>query len=249
MKPASMYQIAWLVSLFAPLCLSQPVTECHHFDGCLCFRLVEGVGLVCQGPNVTLSEICGICDQLDDTLIFLEVRDTILTTISDNCFRECGGLVTLSLQNTGLSYSENNSFQNLHSLINLNLDNNRLVHECEFVNPSAFASLYNLRKLSLQHNIDGFKCEDGKKILANLPSDALANLKEIHMDGVYQVQFGRNFRNYKNLTHITLSGHYSNYSIFSLNNKTFENLPSLTHADLSNCNITNIDAGAFENQN
>ena len=76
---------------------------------------------------MTLKDICGICEQMNETIVSLEVVDVNLTTITIGCFRSCNGLETLSFQNTSLSYLENNSFTKLDSVHTLNLNDNSLI--------------------------------------------------------------------------------------------------------------------------
>ena len=104
-----------------------------------------------------------------------------------------------------------------------------------------------MQKLFLQRNIDRDKCDDNKPFLANLPSNAFRSLRVIYLDGVHEQHFGSNFKSFRNLAQITLSGYFSNCSVSALSNNTFENVPFITHMDLSNCNITKVDAGTFEN--
>lgn len=81
-------------------------TPCGPLNRCNCVTLQEGLAVDCQGANLSLQEICGICSHFNKIVLSLDVSNNNLTRISGDCFSSCMNLRNLFLRNTRLNSKE-----------------------------------------------------------------------------------------------------------------------------------------------
>ena len=214
-------------------------------DDCFSF-CINLRNLSIRNTSLNPAEACNTCRQFNDTLLSLDLSINNISSLKYSCFTGCNRLEHLSLSNTNLHSLSAQSLVNLKRLRELNLDRNHLIKNCRFTNADDLITLPNLQILTIKENADAMFCHENEPFLDNIPTAAFSSLKELHVDGVKHIRFGKNFTYFQHLSLLDLSGSNSNCSIISLNNETFSSLPYLQHLDISLCNITNIDAGTFE---
>ena len=103
-------------------------TPCGPLNRCNCVTLQEGLAVDCQGANLSLQEICGICSHVNKIVLSLDVSNNNLTSISGDCFSSCMNLRNLSMRNTSLNSKEACGIcrQFSDTLISLDLSENNI---------------------------------------------------------------------------------------------------------------------------
>ena len=219
--------------------------QCENEQRCTC-RFTEDIGTAvgCHNAKLNVSEACSLCQKIRN-IYELDLSENDLSDIPDFCFKSCKILVELNLSRNNLKKCSANTFAGLSNLKILNLNNNILIEDGNFSGPETFKSVRNLEELHLQNNI--YLNHDNKTLyyLSNIPHDVFPSLQYLYVDGLPNAYFSSNFRKYERLHEIDFSRDSAFCNIIGLTNRSFENVPNIKTLNLSNCNITSIEAGTF----
>ena len=214
---------------------------CTETIPCKCRTLGHlKVEINCHGRGLNISNVCGICAQIDHVKS-LDVGGNGLSTIPNACFEQCTELEELHLDSNNLTDLAQDAFTGLKLLKRLNVNNNSLIKDGRIHDPELFKPLKLLEELHIQKNM---KIATRKVItyLSNVVNNTIGNLKRLHIDGVPKGRFGTNFVSFLNLSMIN----FSSSAILNTANDTFKNVPYVLALDMSYCNLTNIEANTFE---
>ena len=215
---------------------------CAPVKACLCTEIRSSKTAVdCHGASLNTTITCSICKKINNVII-LDVSDINLPEIPASCFEDCLELEELFLASNNITRLGKHVFNGLANVKMLNLDKNRLAFQQNVSEPEIFKPLQSLRVLSLRRNV----ADKFTYYLENIDKDSLPELQTLLMDGLPNAKFGSNFKGFRKLNVIDLSGTYSYCNIWALTNQTFENLSNLTHLNLSFCNISTVEAATFK---
>ena len=231
-----------LLTIYCVYCIS---SRCELLKPCRCYYQNNYVEVDCSGTNVTSGQICDACKIIRNISV-MDVSATTLSEIPPFCFQDCYNVLELSIADNNISRFDNNTFVGVLQLKSLNLNGNRLIKKGNLSNPNFLAPLRNLQSLSLKLNTHETDDKGIRFYLPNVGANLLSDIHSLYLDGLPNAEFGDNFSRLKNLKRIDFSGVESSCKIASLNNRSFENVPFLTHLDLSHCSISDIDAGTFK---
>ena len=167
-----------------------------------------------------------------------------LDHLPESCFRDCKELKTLSLKSNQLKRLKNKTLEGLANLLYLNLDNNTLLKNGELSDPDFLSPLLRLQELHLQTNVYDMQETASHIYLSKIPTKTLDSLHILYLDILPHAKFGTNFKNLTRLKRINFSCR-PNCPMVSLTNESFVNIASVTHLNLSSCNITTIENGTF----
>ena len=226
-------------------------TQCkpEGLENCACKGLVDGTVFVdCGSCNVRIQDACKICSSIQN-VTRIDIGFNEFADIPEDCFLHCRKVTSLSLVSNGIKTLKQHTFTNMKQLQQLNLDGNLLINGGNLSTPEAFDSLVSLKSLSLRAN-GVLPTDTGPyEYLANINSNTFTALQKLSLDGLPCGSFGHNFQNYQNLAYIDFSGRFDGpytCKILELTNVSFQNVIYVTHLNLSNCQISNIDSGTFE---
>ncbi|KAI8770427.1 toll receptor 3 [Biomphalaria glabrata] len=194
------------------------------------------------------------CQHLNLTCIPTNLHTNITSLkLGNNSIREVPGYVfcrytelkSLSLARNKISHLYNTSFCGLGSLTHLDLRNNHLSMVEGTFPALVFQPLTNLTELRINKN------NQSSLDNSNYPDVALSqltNLETLYMDGLTNKTFGPGFKNMTRLKNLSMTGFVDGYcNMGSLNYSTFENVPTLTFLNISNCHLMSIYSDTFSN--
>ena len=208
--------------------------------------------LAFKGLNfLKLLDISGNCltnisDIIPGSVQELDVSHNIIEKLNNYTFSSEQNAVhklqKLQLQNNTLEEIEQLAFEGLYNLQFLNLSNNSIPFMLQGLVPAIFKPLRNLRELEIQKN----KITESPDL--EYPDAILSDIKSLEMlkiDGIANATFGPGFNNLTKLSNLTLSGLYTHCQIHTLKKDVFRFLRSLKHLDISDCDLSVIEAEAF----
>ena len=229
--------------------------------GCVCFSWtpVERLGCAKSILDKTDEDKCPggyawICSHLkfnkvptvfpkynaSSKLCLLDLSWNNLKVIKNSSFQNLMDLRWLSLDQNNISFIETNAFAGLSNLYYLNLSTNMLIHPKGFAK-GVFNPLRNLEYLNLKNNpIKSYNGLDGLL-------KPLRKLTGLLITGCYNCSFGTDFKDFVNLTSLSLSGSLNGETCYMsiLFNWTFTNVPNLSQLFLSFCNIRTLRPAVF----
>ena len=219
-------------------------TSCGDVTYCKCQNSkIYGTTVDCSGVGLNITEVCSICSNISN-ITTLDLSYNSLDQIPELCFQDCKVLKTLSLKSNQLDRLKNKTFEGLANLIYLNLDNNALLKNGELSDPDFLSPLLKLQELHLQTNVYDIQETANHMYLSTIPAETLDSLHTLYLDILPYAKFGTNFKNLSRLQTISFSCR-PNCPMVSLTNESFVNIASVTHLNLSYCNITTIENGTF----
>lgn len=173
-------------------------------------------------------------------LCLLDLSWNNLRVIKSFSFQNLTDLKWLWLNQNNISYIETFAFSGLPSLRYLNLSTNMLEYPKSF-SKDLFKPLVNLDYLNLKNN--PIKSYDGLDGLLK----PLMKLKGLLISGCYKCTFGAGFKDFVNLTSLSLSGslNANNCKMSVLFDGTFTYVANLSQLFLSFCNIKSLKPDVF----
>ena len=220
--------------------------SCEKIKPCRCYGSPSRLLVDCHDTNLNTTEICKLCQKVQN-ITSLDLSKNGLSDIPSRCFQECYSLLQLSLASNNLSWLKTDTFLGLSKLMHLNLINNKLINKNgEISDPNFFKPFKNLETLKIGRNVNELNATAKFVYLANVAGNTLSKLRKLALDGLPNAVFDDKFLDLQYLKQIDFSGDASFCNITSLTNKSFENVPYVTHLNLSRCNLATIEAGTFE---
>lgn len=186
--------VIWLTVVYNRLCLCKE--QCQKITRCKCEEQKDGdVAIDCHGILLTATELCGICEKIEN-VTRLDISETGFSNITEeDCFVKCYHLVELSLASNHIQNLHSDVFRGLSSVKILNLDDNKLITNGSFNNPCVFLHLPSLKELYLKNNVNDARTSIVyAKYLSNTVNGTLMNLQTLFLDGLPYAEFGINFR-------------------------------------------------------
>ena len=218
--------------------------SCGDVTNCKCQNSqTYGTTVDCSGVRLNTTEVCSICSNISNVTP-LDLSYNLLDQIPESCFQDCKELKTLSLKSTQLKRLTNKTFEGLANLLYLNLDNNALLKRGELSDPDFLSPLLKLQELHLQTNVYDIQETANHMYLSKIPTKTLDSLHTLYLDILPYAKFGMNFKNLTRLKRINFSCRPS-CTMVSLTNESFVNIASVTHLNLSYCNISTVENGTF----
>ena len=242
--------LVFLTTILPTLCST--FTRCGPRNMCRCrSRQNFGIFMDCRDLSLNISDICSVCNNEENItkLDMSNVTQKAVTTIPDNCFRNCSKLQKLYLSNNDLTHLEDSALDGLPEMNLLDISLNRLVnitYDVAFVNPNVFKSVRKLKTLYLQGNIESSHISENGRFFSNLPTNSFPVLETLVLDGTPFLTFSSNFRHFTRLRRVDFSEKASVCNINKLTKHTFENILKMRHLNLAFCNLSFIEAETFE---
>lgn len=209
---------------------------------CLCVRnaAYEIVSMKCD--NADLLEIP---QHLPSTLTSLTLRGNLIASIKQFSLNHLHNLKILDLSANRLTFLTDGCFNGLFSLDKLFVQHNSITVNNLTIPNGVFKDLKNLTVLNIQDNCDPYGLN------TSYPDDSLSDLsslEELHIDGLYNRQFGLGFQKLISLRILNLTGQdgRGRCGIENITETLFENfVQKLRYIDFSHCQINLIHPMAF----
>ncbi|KAL3847944.1 hypothetical protein ACJMK2_018833 [Sinanodonta woodiana] len=229
--------MVWLITL-ATAAKTTPIPSanslCVSSVPCQCTRDIEN-RLIVDCSNKNLTEI----PRLPNDTVFLSLSNNEISVVKNRTFSNLPHLFTLDLSANSIREIERDGFHGLDNLRRLDLNLNNVPLTVQGFKPGVFQSLKMLCYLSIQ-NVKAMRDN------SSYPHQSFAGLTYLtilKIDGLPNAIFGPGFSKLNNLRMLKLSS--DKCDIETVFNKTFANLPFLTHLDISSCHIHRIEPGTL----
>ena len=219
-------------------------SECGPGNQCKCSPLTDHkrYRMDCSGATASLRDICRTVGK-DDKVVEIYIHSKKIKFIGNSDLVGCEQIERLDMEGCRIVNISDIAFKGMTKLVSLDLSGNTLTdlytgQEPLFLQPLKGLRVFRLRILR--------ELEENMTMSYPMIPD-LQRLEVLHLDGLPDIDFPPRYNSLLNLTTLTLTGIPKLFCDLNvLTNKTFENLMTLENLDISQCKITNIEAGTFK---